>query len=71
MINVDDDGRGIPLDMRDEVRHRGTRADEMQPGQGIGLSVVAELVSLYQGTLEISESPRGGARIQVSLPGSG
>ncbi len=68
-VIVDDDGAGIPEALRQEVLSRGTRADEMQPGQGIGLSVVAELVQLYQGRLEISESDRGGARLKVWLRG--
>ncbi len=66
-IVVDDDGGGIPEALRNEVRNRGTRADEVQQGQGIGLSVAAELVNLYQGTLDIDESPRGGARLCVWL----
>ena len=68
-VVVDDDGSGIPSALRDEVLNRGTRADEVQPGQGIGLSVVAELVRLYQGRLDISASDLGGARVSVWLRG--
>ena len=50
---------------------RGARADEVQSGQGIGLSVVAELVGLYHGELSIDDSDLGGARICVQLPGVG
>jgi two-component system, OmpR family, sensor histidine kinase PhoQ len=66
-IRVDDDGHGIPAEVRDAVLTRGTRADEVQPGQGIGLSVVAELVTLYGGRLSIGESDLGGARLEVEL----
>jgi signal transduction histidine kinase len=41
----------------------------VQSGHGIGLSVVAELVALYEGDLKIGESPLGGARILLELPG--
>lgn len=66
-IRIDDDGPGIPAHLREEVLHRGIRADEVQAGQGIGLSVVAELVQLYAGTLAIEESPLGGARLRLVM----
>ena len=65
---VDDDGPGIPLSLRDEVLNRGKRLDEIQPGQGIGLAMVADLVELYRGTLCIEENAWGGASILVRLP---
>jgi len=68
-ICIDDDGPGIEAALRQQVLNRGTRADQVQPGQGIGLSVVAELVALYQGQLHIGESALGGARIRLELPG--
>jgi two-component system sensor histidine kinase PhoQ len=69
-IVVDDDGPGISPDKRQHVLERGTRLDERASGQGIGLSVVRELAELYRGTVEISESPLGGARITVQLLGA-
>ncbi len=66
---MEDDGPGIPADVRRAVLDRGTRADEVQQGQGIGLSVVAELVTLYHGALRIEESALGGARLVLTLPG--
>jgi two-component system sensor histidine kinase PhoQ len=67
-IRVEDDGPGIPLEVRGAVLDRGTRADEVQPGHGIGLSVVAELVALYHGRLHIEESPLGGACLELRMP---
>lgn len=68
LVLVEDDGDGIPEDLRADVLNRGKRLDEIQPGQGIGLAVVAELVVLYAGRLEIRESDLGGAQIEVRLP---
>ena len=68
-LQIDDDGPGIEPELRSQVTRRGARADEVQAGQGIGLSVVAELVTLYHGELLISDSDLGGARIRVVLPG--
>ena len=67
-IYLEDDGPGIPPEFREEVLNRGTRADQAQQGQGIGLAVVAELVELYHGSLSISESRWGGAEIRLDLP---
>ncbi|MEM9622712.1 MAG: ATP-binding protein, partial [Pseudomonadota bacterium] len=67
-ICVADDGPGIPAALRAEVLNRGHRLDEIQSGQGIGLAVVAELVGLYQGQLDITESAHGGAAVVVNLP---
>jgi two-component system sensor histidine kinase PhoQ len=67
-ILIDDDGPGLPAALRAEVLNRGTRADEVQPGQGIGLAVVAELVELYQGRLALEDSELGGLRVRIELP---
>ena len=42
---VEDDGPGIPVEERARVLERGARLDERVSGQGIGLSVVRELVA--------------------------
>jgi two-component system sensor histidine kinase PhoQ len=68
-ICIEDDGPGIERELRQQVLNRGTRADQVQSGQGIGLSVVAELVALYRGDLQIGESALGGAKIRLELPG--
>lgn len=70
VVNIEDDGAGIPAALRQEVLNRGKRLDEMENGQGIGLAVVAELVDLYRGELSIGQSDLGGALISVRLPRS-
>ena len=64
---IEDDGPGIPLDSRAKVLERGARLDERVSGQGIGLSVVRELVELNGGTITVDASPLGGARIEVRI----
>jgi two-component system, OmpR family, sensor histidine kinase PhoQ len=49
------------------VLERGARLDERVSGQGIGLSVVRELVELNGGTITIDQSSLGGARIEVRI----
>lgn len=68
VVTIEDDGPGIAAQLRREVLNRGTRADRLQPGQGIGLAMVQELLEAYEGELEIAESRWGGALIKLTLP---
>lgn len=68
VLIFEDDGPGIAPSDWEAVLNRGSRADQVQPGQGIGLSVVAELVSLYEGQLSVDRSRLGGALIRVEFP---
>jgi two-component system sensor histidine kinase PhoQ len=68
-IVVEDDGPGIAAEDRPRVLERGTRADEHTPGHGLGLAMVRDMAGLYGGTLTLDESPLGGARIELALPG--
>ncbi len=69
VLDIEDDGRGIPPSERSRVLERGARADESVAGQGIGLSVAREIAAAYSGTLEVGESRLGGARVSIRLPG--
>jgi len=69
VLDIEDDGLGIPAAERTRVLERGARADESVAGQGIGLSVAREIAAAYSGSLEIGESRFGGARVSVRLPG--
>lgn len=68
LIQVEDDGPGIADAHKARILERGERADTMRPGQGIGLAVVADIVSNYQGQLEIDASPLDGASIRLIFP---
>ena len=43
------------------------RLDEKAPGHGIGLAVIKELATSYNGQVIIGDSPLGGARIEVTV----
>ena len=68
-IVIEDDGPGIPAADRDRVLQRGVRADESVAGQGIGLAAARDVAAAYGGTLRVADSPLGGARLSVDLPG--
>ena len=71
-VHVDDDGPGIPPDMRDQVLEPFVRLDPSRTratgGSGLGLAIVANLVDQHDGKLKISEAVLGGARVTVKLP---
>ncbi len=68
LIVVEDDGPGIPANLRERVLQRGVRADEAAPGSGFGLAIVADLAELYRGSISIEASPLGGVRARLTLP---
>ena len=68
VITIEDDGPGIPNAMHEDVLSRGLRLDTQVAGQGIGLAVAKELVTLYEGRLSISDSELGGAKVALYFP---
>jgi signal transduction histidine kinase len=68
VITIDDDGPGVPADMRHSVLQRGVRADEAAPGSGLGLAIVRDLADLYGGEIALEGSPLGGLRVLLRLP---
>jgi two-component system sensor histidine kinase PhoQ len=68
LIHIEDDGPGIPKDKREKLLERGIRLDSYKEGQGIGMAVVADLISAYQGQLEIEQSNLGGAKLTLIFP---
>jgi signal transduction histidine kinase len=68
---VDDDGPGIPEEKRVHVLERGSRLDEQVNGHGLGLGIVRDIVDAWGGTIALQESPQGGLRVSIELPGKG
>jgi signal transduction histidine kinase len=66
-IEVLDSGPGIPEAERDAVFQRFYRAEagNLKSGFGLGLSIVAAIVSLHGFTLEVGSSELGGARLAL------
>lgn len=69
LLQIEDDGPGIPAGKLAEILKRGVRADENIHGHGIGMAVVYELVGLMGGLLEGKKSETlGGMKWSVYLP---
>ncbi len=72
VIEVEDDGPGIPDHQRSYVFERFARGDNPEaPGTGLGLALVQEHVRLHGGTVEVRDGVTGGACFVVCLPRSG
>ncbi len=69
LLEIEDDGPGIPAETIREILKRGVRADENTHGHGIGMSVVYELTGLLGGQLQGGKSQAlGGMKWGVYLP---
>ena len=68
----DDDGPGIPVEMREEVFKPFFRLDQSRNvdtgGTGLGLSIARDIVRTHGGDIILSESPLGGLRAKVTVP---
>ncbi len=68
-LRVADDGPGIEPEALDRITARGSRLDENRPGHGLGLAIVNDIVSQYEGRIEFSRDPQlGGLRVSLQLP---
>jgi two-component system, OmpR family, sensor kinase len=70
---VDDDGPGIAVDQRERIFDRFHRVDVARDrasgGTGLGLAIVRAIAEAHGGRVAAGNSPGGGARIELELPG--
>src|SRR4051812_33957206 len=66
-ITVDDQGEGIPAEMRARVFTKFWKGGK-RGGSGLGLYIVGGLTKVHGGTVVIGDAPGGGARIRVAWP---
>lgn len=69
-ILVEDDGPGIPKELRGELFTRGARLDTTgKPGTGLGLAIVRDVAEIYGGSISLEESEDlGGLLARLTLP---
>ncbi|MGB3501302.1 MAG: ATP-binding protein [Mesorhizobium sp.] len=71
-INIDDDGPGIPAELREDVFKPFVRLDEArnqdETGTGLGLSIARDIARSHGGDIMLDDSPLGGLRAVVRVP---
>jgi signal transduction histidine kinase len=71
LLEVEDDGPGIPASLKGELFQafrQGDDQDPHSPGTGIGLALVAGFTKLHGGRVEVADRPGGGVSFRVFLP---
>jgi len=73
VVEVADDGPGIPAEMRTQIFDRFVRgtgpADTARgTGTGLGLAIVSAVAASHGGSVEAGESPSGGALFTARIP---
>ncbi|MDR3369153.1 ATP-binding protein [Rhodoferax sp.] len=70
LLSVQDNGPGVPADMKEQIFARFAQAstDSSSYGSGLGLNIVKEFVELHLGTVVVLDAAGGGAIFQVEMP---
>jgi signal transduction histidine kinase len=70
VLEVEDQGLGIPADERERIFRRFARGSAARgtEGLGLGLSLVAEVARWHGGSVSVDDAGTGGARFRVALP---
>lgn len=72
LVQVDDDGPGIPISNHEDVFKPFFRMDEArnlnESGTGLGLAIALDIARAHGGDITLAESPMGGLRATLTLP---
>jgi signal transduction histidine kinase len=66
LIHFDDNGTGIPEEIKENIWNPFFTTKEM--GTGLGLGIVKNIVESHDGKVWIGNRPKGGTRVTVVLP---
>jgi signal transduction histidine kinase len=69
VVVVEDEGPGVPDDVKDEIFEPFRQGESARGGVGIGLSLVQRFAELHGGSACVEDRKGGGARFVVTLPG--
>jgi two-component system, OmpR family, osmolarity sensor histidine kinase EnvZ len=71
-VTVDDDGPGIPPQLREDVFKPFLRLDDArnqdEGGTGLGLAIARDIARSHGGEITLGDSPLGGLRASVRVP---
>lgn len=69
VVEVRDDGPGIPAGQREAALAVGVRLDPATPGTGLGLAAAIDLLRFNDGDMQLGEAPEGGLRVRIVFGG--
>jgi len=71
-VTIDDDGPGIPTQLREDVFKPFLRLDDArnqdEGGTGLGLAIARDIARSHGGDITLGDSPLGGLRASVRVP---
>jgi len=68
MLVVEDNGPGVPSELKDKVFAPYFTTKHAKGGTGLGLAIVHRIVSDHGGRITVTDAPGGGARFAIELP---
>ena len=68
LLVVEDNGPGVPAELKDKVFAPYFTTKHAKGGTGLGLAIVHRIVSDHGGRITISDAPDRGARFTIELP---
>jgi two-component system nitrogen regulation sensor histidine kinase NtrY len=68
MLIVEDNGPGVPGDLKDKVFAPYFTTKHKKGGTGLGLAIVHRIISDHGGRIAVVDVPGGGARFAIELP---
>lgn len=70
LVCVDDEGPGIPDELKASIFEPFRKGEAGTPGSGIGLSLVSRFAEFHGGRAWVQDRPGGGAAFRVFFPGT-
>lgn len=68
ILEVEDDGPGIPPEEREKVFERFYRRNPGGTGAGLGLAIVGEICRAHRARISLLDGAAGGLRVRVEFP---
>jgi signal transduction histidine kinase len=67
-LRIADSGPGVPSEVRERIFEPFFTTKAQGQGTGLGLAIGRQIVEAHRGTIQVTESPEGGATFEVHLP---
>ena len=67
-LSVEDNGKGIPENFREDAFGMFTRSEHKESGSGLGLYIVKNAVDILEGTVEFKTSLGSGTKFTIHFP---